>query len=356
MIPVKQIKTIYIYLKKNYPETLPPASEIKSYADLIHLNLSHFQCEILNYNKNIDLNNVTDILLNDNWITVKEFVKLIVPLIHNNKRILLVKHPNFFPTVDFYTIKSVKKYGKIVEPSYKYYDIAFPGPKSVIALANNHYTINSFSIDANSEQLKEAIERLFNVRDKYVNLHFHIQGNGGGDLVPVHLILLCLCGGRKRWMTDYEVIENEDGVVERRRWDPWTPWLKNNDNYPEFSKLNIDFFSLPKYDDVYKGKIIIHMDKYCGSSCWYFITYLAYVFAEKIERYVEYVDGLPIKMGRVYGPQIKFIGYSSTTGGDGNSIRKDFPLNDSQISCFFPTQANIQRPIKKNDWNRFWTE
>jgi hypothetical protein len=354
MIPVKQIKDIFSYLKKNYPEPLPPSSEIKTYADLIHLNLSHFQCEILNYNKNIDLHNVTHILLENIWVTVGEFAKLIVPLIHNNKRILLVKHPNFLPVVEFYEIKSVKKHGKVVDPSYKYYDIAYPGPKS--ALANNHYTINSFSINDNSVQLKQVIERLYTSRDAHSSIHFHIEGNGGGDLVPVHLILLCLCGGRRRWMSNYEVIENEDGLIERRHWNPWTPWLKTNDNYPEFCRLNIDYDKLPKYTDLYKGKIIIHMDKYCGSSSWYFITYLTYAFAEKIERYVEYVNGIPIKMGKAHGPQIKFIGYSSTTGGDANSIQKDFKINDSLKNCFFPTQANVSRPVKKNDWNRFWTE
>ena len=42
--------------------------------------------------------------------------------------------------------------------------------------------------------------RLFANRDNYKTIHIHLDNNGGGDLVPVHLILRCLCGKKEKWM------------------------------------------------------------------------------------------------------------------------------------------------------------
>lgn len=65
---------------------------------------------------------------------------------------------------------------------------------------DNHFYLHSFSIDSNRKNLKKDISRLIKNRDKYKNIHFHLDDNGGGDLVPVHLIIKCLVGIKEKWM------------------------------------------------------------------------------------------------------------------------------------------------------------
>jgi len=347
MYSVKQIRDIYTYLKKNYPESLPPLSEIKTYEDLIDLKLSHFQCELLNYNKNLDITNVTHVEIASEWIPINIYTKSIANLVSYTKKILLFKHPKTLPSLDPHEITKVKTHNSIRDPAYYKYDEAYPN-KALKPNLENHFIITSFSIDNNADQLAAAIQRLYEIRNRYKTLHFHLEGNGGGDLIPVHLIMLCLCG-RQSWMTNYEVIEMSHGIKKTRKWDPWTLSKKG-------SKLDISFESLPTYTTQYKGKIVIHMDKYCGSSCWYFITYLIYAFAEKIERFATYVGGKPIKLGRATGSQIELHGYCLTSAGDANAVKKAFELGDAKIMCYFPTQATVHRPVENRDWNRFWTE
>jgi len=39
--------------------------------------------------------------------------------------------------------------------------------------------------------------RLFINRDKYKSIHFHLDNNVDGDIVPSHLILRCLTGKKE---------------------------------------------------------------------------------------------------------------------------------------------------------------
>ena len=79
------------------------------------------------------------------------------------------------------------------------------------------------------------------------------------------------------------------------------------------------------------------------------------MFSNKIERFVKDINGIPIKLGRVSGPQIELRGTSNTTSGDGNTILKMFVIEDTKMQFKFPTQANLDRPVELQDWNRFWT-
>ena len=64
----------------------------------------------------------------------------------------------------------------------------------------NHFYLNSFDVNGNHKQLKLELDRLIKYRDKYNSIHFHLDGNGGGDIVPAHLILRCLVGKKEKWM------------------------------------------------------------------------------------------------------------------------------------------------------------
>jgi len=356
MITLKQIQSIYAYLKKQYPLPLP--SEITTLAELMNLKLSHFNINgVLDYNQILNISELTHVEINSEWIPIDTYATLMTRFTPITSRGALLQHPTRLITCNLpsYTIQRLKQGERIETPKYLTYEKAFPVAKSSVSGAN-HFTISSFTIDDNSAQLSEVIGRLWKVRDSYSTLHFHLEENTGGDLIPVHLIMLCLCGGHQRWMTDYEVIEHYNGRNVSRKWNPWTPWDPDNHDYKNYKTLDLDETELFRHTTPYKGKIVVHMNRGCQSSTWYFITYLVYVFANRIERFVQYIHGVPFKCGRVSRSQIELHGYSGTTSGDGNLICKNFILDGTTIRGCFPTQANIHHPIQERDWNRFWIE
>jgi hypothetical protein len=356
MITLKQLQAVYFYLKKQYPASLPP--EITTYAELMKLNLSHFYCSgVLDYNQILNISELTHVEINSEWIPIDTYATMMARFTPVTSRGALLQHPTQLITCKLpsYRIQHVKRGGRVGTPTYLTYDKAFPVTKSSVAAAN-HFTISSFLIDNNAAQLSEVIGRLWKVRDTYPTLHFHLEGNGGGHLIPVHLIMLCLCGGHQKWMTEYEVIEHYNGRNVSRKWNPWTPWDPDNHDYTSYKKLGLDETELFRHTSPYKGKIVLHMDTECGSSTWFFITYLVYVFAARIERSVEYVHGVAVKCGRATGPQIELHGCSATTSGDGNAVHKKFILDATSVTGWFPTQANLSRPVQERDWNRFWME
>jgi hypothetical protein len=356
MITLKQIQSIYAYLKKQYPLSLP--SEITTFVELMELKLSHFDINgVSYYNQILDSTGLTHVELNSEWISIDTYATLMTRFTPIRSRGALLQHPTRLITCNLpsYTIQRLKQGERIEIPKYLTYEKAFPVAKSSTSGAN-HFTISSFIIDDNTAQLSEVIGRLWKVRDSYSTLHFHLEENTGGDLIPVHLIMLCLCGGHQKWMTEYEVIERYKGRNVSRKWDPWSPWDPDNHDYKNYKKLDLDETELFHYTTPYKGKIVLHMDTKCTSSTWYFITYLVYVFAARIERFTKYVHGVPIKCGTARGPQIELHGYSGTTSGDGNPVHKNFILDGTTVTGYFPTQANIHRPIQERDWNRFWIE
>ena len=94
------------------------------------------------------------------------------------------------------------------------------------------------------------------------------------------------------------------------------------------------------------------MNKQNGSSTWFLITYLIYVFSNKINRYSKQCYGKTIKYGTIESNQLILLGHSGTTSGDGNAV--SIKYNNIEILC--PTEQFISCSIKKNDWNRFWKE
>jgi len=71
---------------------------------------------------------------------------------------------------------------------------------------DNHFYFSSFNIVNNKKELKKELMRLFINRDKYKSIHFHLDNNGGGDIVPAHLIIRCLVGKKESWMKNIKKI------------------------------------------------------------------------------------------------------------------------------------------------------
>ena len=81
------------------------------------------------------------------------------------------------------------------------YTIVHPVPEiNPKVKALNHFYFDSFNVDLNHKKIKHELDRLIHRRDDFDAIHFHLDNNGGGDLVPVHLILRCLIGKREPWM------------------------------------------------------------------------------------------------------------------------------------------------------------
>ena len=311
------------------------------------LNISHFTMNELytNYRQTIDLTYVSHVDVNSEWIPVKEYIKLIYKITPVTNRIVSYLYPNLVPVyiIPSYRIRRIKESGVIKLPTIHSRAQKRLDPSS----AENHFTISSFAL-RNVPQMKEVISNIWNHRDKHSSLHFHLEGNGGGHMVGVIIILLLLCGGKQRWMTEYgNAFRDEDGTIKTNHYDAW--------NLETMWGDSIDEFKLPSktipYTKPYSGKIVLYMDTACGSSTWYFITYIIYAFAESIER-----SGTVLKLGRATGKQIELHGTSSTCSGDGNAIDKEFEIDDKMITCEFPTIMKIACPIKNRDWNRCWME
>ena len=212
---------------------------------------------------------------------------------------------------------------------------------------DNHFYLESFSVNDNYKKLKNEIDRLITNRDKYKTIHFHLNNNGGGDIVPAHLILRCLVGKKENWMKNIKKIFKNKKMFE---WDCWKEDKIDNNNYNIVKKLNLE--NLPNYDTKYNGKIYLYMDKQNGSATWFFITYLIYAFSNKINRYSKKCYGQNIKYGTIESDKLILLGHSGTTSGDGNAIS----ITKKNIKIFCPTEQFISCSIKKYDWNRFWIE
>ena len=351
MISGEIVKSIYSFLKKNYPEQLPSTASIKKYEDILNLGLSHFTTNLVYRDIFIDIRDITYIEVNNQLIHIDDYKKILTPLMLYKDLILIMKFPNLLPVTRLPSlqVQRILFRNKMIIPKTTSYE------NTHYKYKNNHYRISSFVIQDNSSELSEVIRRLWKMRDTHSTIHFHLEGNFGGDLIVVHLILICLCGGKQGWMTPYEVSEiNSSGKKIKRKWDPWSV-IPTKGYEEQYAQLKIDYESLPTFTDKYNGKIVLHIDPRCGSSTWFFITYIIYVFSNKIERFVKDINGIPIKLGRVSGPQIELRGTSNTTSGDGNTILKMFVIEDTKMQFKFPTQANLDRPVELQDWNRFWT-
>jgi hypothetical protein len=276
------------------------------------------------------------------------------PCINENNFLYLLHTFNYIDDLNIKKIM-IKKNTNILNIDTKYtkdisYNLTWNNNISTkIIDKENHFYLYSFDVNSNHEKLKKEISRLIKNRDKYNNIHFHLDNNGGGDLVPVHLIIRCLVGTKEKWMKNIKKILMDKTILE---WDCWNEENKNSPNYKTVNKLNLD--TLPNYQSKYNGKIYLHMDKQNGSATWFFITYLIYAFGGKINRYHKKCYGKVLKFGNLVNKNSQLIikGHSGTTSGDGNSI--SIKYKNIYLNC--PTEQFLSCSVKENDWNRFWIE
>lgn len=334
--------------------------------------LSHFQIISNNYELFLTINiDIDGVILNGEYKNY-QIMKVITTKIFNWKKYILlyvsllnksfnpsinqtkfIYHLHSYNYIDILNIKKLviknKETGKPIEYKVEYTDkrsYKLPFQKDIIK-KDNHFYLESFSVDDNYKNLKIEMDRLIKNRDKYKTIHFHLNNNTGGDIVPAHIIIRCLVGRKERWMKNIKKILENKQVLE------WNCWEEENENSPNndvVRKLNLD--NLPNYESKYNGKIYLHMNTKNGSAAWFFITYLIYAFSNKIHRYSKKCYGQNIKYGTIESDKLILLGHSDTTSGDGNNVSIKF--NNIEIKC--PTEQFISCSIKKYDWNRFWRE
>ena len=363
MLYKKLIEKTNHILSKYYP--------VKISFDKIN-TLSHFQILSNDYKRFLTINiDIDGVILNGEYKNY-QIVKVITTKIFDWKKYILLYvsllNKSFNPSVnqtkfiyylhsynyiDILNIKKLviknEKTGKTIEYKVEYTNkisYQLPFQKDIIK-KDNHFYLESFSVSDNYKNLKIEMDRLIKNRDKYKTIHFHLNNNSGGDIVPAHIIIRCLVGRKERWM------KNIKKIIENKQVFEWNCWEEENENSPNnevVRKFNLD--NLPNYESKYNGKIYLHMNTQNGSAAWFFITYLIYAFSNKIHRYSKKCYGQNIKYGTIESDNLILLGHSDTTSGDGNNVSIKF--NNIEIKC--PTEQFVSCSIKKNDWNRFWIE
>lgn len=358
------ITTINKILKKNYP--------LQASFDTIN-NLSHFWILSNNYNKFLTIQmNIQGVILSGQYknyhiikvitsetINWNNYLSLYTAFINkscnpciNEKKFMSLIHTGNY--IDILNIKKLliknKQSDTILEYTVEYSDTSMhklPQNNYIIDKKDNHFYFDSFSVDNNYQKLKVEMDRLIKNRNAYSSIHFHLNNNVGGDIVPAHIILRCLTGMHELWMKPIKKIL-KNGKPEE--WNCWKEENKESPNYSVVKKLNLN--TLPTYTTKYNGKIYLHMDKKNGSAAWFFITYLIYSFSNKINRFFNKCYGQIIKYGSIESDQLCLLNHSGTTSGDGNNIS----VKNNKIEILCPTEQFISCSVKKNDWNRFWIE
>ena len=363
MLYKKLIEKTNHILSKYYP--------VKISFDKIN-TLSHFQIVSNDYKRFLTINiDIDGVILNGEYknyqivkvITTKifdweKYILLYVSLLNKSfnpsiNQTKFIYHLHSYNYIDILNIKKLviknEKTGEIIEYKVEYTDKTsyyLPFQKDIIK-KDNHFYLESFSVNDNYKNLKIEMDRLIKNRDKYKTIHFHLNNNTGGDIVPAHIIIRCLVGRKERWMKNIKKILENKQVLE------WNCWEEENENSPNndvVRKFNLD--NLPNYESKYNGKIYLHMNTKNGSAAWFFITYLIYAFANKIHRYSKKCYGQNIKYGTIESDNLILLGHSDTSSGDGNDVSIKF--NNIEIKC--PTEQFLSCSIKKYDWNRFWIE
>lgn len=215
---------------------------------------------------------------------------------------------------------------------------------------NNHFYLSDFNL-SNKNELNKELFKLFNYRNKCNVLHFHLEGNGGGSLIPVHLIVRCLIGKKESWMKNIRKILQDKSSVE------WNCWCEENvNNFKKEFKIfdsHLNLINEFENNKKYSGKIHLYIDNNCGSSTWFLITYLIYAFSKKITRYTQKHYGQKLKFGTIESDNLILHGMSGTTSGDGNNTTIKYK---NKINFDIPTEQFEKCSIKKKDWNRFWVQ
>jgi len=257
---------------------------------------------------------------------------------------------HYFNKIDILHMNTliIQKNKEIKEIICEYKPIISNNISNIISKINkpNHFYFSSFDIDRYKDELHIEMSRLFKNRDSYKNIHIHLDNNGGGYNVPTHLLIRCLVGGHEKWMKTIKKKIN-DKIGESKCWNEDNP---SHGHYKDFLKLNLE---APKYKTKYTGKIHLYISSKNASAAWYFITYMIYAFGSNIKRYTKKCYGQNLKFGTISkDSQLILHGYSATCSGDSNAI----PINYKDIIIRNPRDQILSCSVKKNDWNRFWTE
>ena len=348
------INKIKLYINKYYPIKINYSSNIPfklSHFYLIFFNKDYYIINLINLDGNIvnEKSKIKYVLTNSKKILWNNYIKYISKLINNLCNQDLLYYISRFNYINELHIKSFKLFdNKIIQAKY------LKEQKSLNMNMNmkkkyplNHFIFENFLISENKKNIKKELDRLILNRDKYKEIHFHIENNSGGDLIPVHLILRTLTGKKEKWM------KNIIKVNKNKKIEEWDCWNEENEYHVESVK-NLELIKLPDFKDKYNGKIHLHINESNGSSSWFLITYLIYSFGGKINRFTKKCENRIYKYGTINNnlSKLKLYGTSNTTSGDGNSIKK----NINNINIYIPTEQFIKSSVKKKDYNRYWTD
>jgi hypothetical protein len=253
------------------------------------------------------------------------------------------------------TEKSIKLYNVYMKVP-RGYQVEWPTDPPFIS-HDNHFLFSSFNYDDNVSALGKELSRLIQTRDTHEEIHIHLNGNFGGQIHPVNVILLCLCGGREKWMKNQVAMQGIDDQAE------WDPWEITGDVMRPLGMTLIDMQCMEKLRR-YRGKITVHMFPSNGSATFFLISYLVYAFGKPRrftrECYGEQLKGTgerssEVKFGNGDSEQLTLLGTSGTTSGDGND--QVVTLDEARgIRARIPQQQFLTGSINSLDWNRFWTE
>lgn len=335
-------------IRRFYPIAVP---RVKTVQDAMRLRLSHLHVRHQDRQVVLDTNGVTHVKWGavGKWTTLPQYARAYAACVSLVELADLRLHRSALPELEVHRVRTAFR-GEAV-PTY----VAFPPstvtePKGV----KNAFVFRSFDYDSSSsigKSVADELERLWLTRNSHPSIHFHLEGNGGGGLTAVYLLVRCLAGARRPWMVEECVLETETSVsVRKRRWDPWAPEHDPNQRRI-LQRLRFTPKKFKDYATPYAGPITLHVDPTCMSSTWYFITLMIYAFGGAIERRTERWWGVPVKVGRATGGTLRIEGSSSTSSGDGNAVEVRV---DGLGSMSVPTQASVRSPIERRDFGRFW--
>lgn len=344
------LKKIRNLVKDNYPLKINYKTNIPklSHLHLNPINSKYILNENISVNGYVNNNKIKFINTKTLKLSWKKYLKLLSSIINTNpcfENELLYYVHRFNLVKDLHIDSLELNNGKIIKIDYIKNNIISPKTNLFKSNKSNHFIFNSFLVDDNQKQIKQELDRLIKYRDSYKDIHIHLENNGGGDLVPAHLLTRCLVGKKEKWMKNIKKITKEKRIEE---WDCWNE--ENEYNQETVKKLNLK--KIPDFSTKYSGKIYLHINQQNGSAAWFLITYLIYGFSKNINRFSKICLGNNVKYGTINNSQIKLIGISGTTSGDGNSIN----FNVKDIAVSIPTEQFISSSIKKIDYNRYWIQ
>lgn len=343
-------------IRKWYPGAVRP-TRVETVQDAMRLRLSHLHVPHLDRRVALDTGRVTHVRWGPEaatrWTTLSRYARAYaarVNIIELAEPGALRLHRSALPELAVHRVRLDG--GDEAAPTYAPTPSAGP-PRSPTAKGGGAFVLRSFDYEssaATAAHVAGELGRLWRTRDDQPAVHFHLEGNGGGGLTAVYLMVRCLAGPRRPWMVGESVVETSPtGRRARRRWDPWAP--ERDPNQRRILRLlRFSPEACKDYATPYAGPITLHVDPRCGSSTWYFITLLVYAFGGAIERWTEERWGVPVKAGRATGGTLRIVGSSATSTGDGNAV--DVRVGGMTVSV--PTQASAQSPIQRRDFGRFW--